>query len=96
MKVGLEEYRHEAGECYERQVATLEGPCGDPRCEKAAGEQTYRVQLASGWEFTGHMTGRRTLAGWPIFEISQVHSAELRSFAGHTISVEPGATTVAS
>ena len=35
MKVGLGKYEHEAGECWGRKIATLEGPCGDPRCEKA-------------------------------------------------------------
>ena len=35
MKVGLEGYKHEVGECYTRKVAELDGPCGDPRCNGA-------------------------------------------------------------
>jgi len=32
---GLEEYEHEYGECYRSHIATLNGPCGDPRCDGA-------------------------------------------------------------
>jgi hypothetical protein len=32
MKVGNENYQHEAGECYQKQIASLVKECGDPRC----------------------------------------------------------------
>lgn len=34
--VGLDEFRHEAGACYER-------PCGDPRCTEAINKDWLRI-----------------------------------------------------
>ncbi len=33
--IGIAEYNHNPGECYNRQIAELTGPCGDPRCKQA-------------------------------------------------------------
>ena len=45
MKVGIAEYEHEAGECYARQVAELDRPCGDPRCKAALRMVPVKIYL---------------------------------------------------
>ena len=30
----MNEHQHKSGECFNRKIATLDGPCGDPRCRE--------------------------------------------------------------
>ena len=60
MKVGLNKYQHEAGECHDRKIATLSGPCGDPRCTAGLKPKHPRntQKLVNGADVVVNMTSK--------------------------------------